>query len=93
MSSASVSKTDFYQFVLLAKDALTATGFTGDRIDNIGSLKEEDFATRKVNEFNERMKVDLQVIQQLSDHQKQILQRLDKNDQGNGIFCDVALIL
>ena len=85
MSSASVSKTDFYQFVLLAKDALTATGFTGDRIDNIGSLKKEDFATRKVNEFNKRMKV-VQVIRQLSDHQEQILQRLDKNDQGNGNF-------
>ena len=105
ISGASVSKTDFDQFVLLAKDAFTATGFTGDRIDDIGNLREEDFPTRKVNELKERMKVDLQEynkflqdeviqwmsdqersVQQLSDHQEQILQRLDKNDQGNGNF-------
>ncbi len=92
ISGASVSKTDFDQFVLLAKDAFTATGFTGDRIDDIGSLTEEDFSTGKVNELNERMKVDLQeynkfliIIQQLSD-QERILQRLHKNDQGNGNF-------
>ncbi len=107
--SGSVSKTDFDRFVLLAKDAFTATGFTGDRLDDIGSLREEDFPTGKVNELNERVKVDLQEynkflqdeviqrqeserlymersVQQLSDQQEQILQRLDKNDQGNGNF-------
>ncbi len=79
ISSASVSKTDFDRFVLLAKDAFTATGFTGDRLDDIGSLREEDFPTGKVNELNERVKVDLQeynkflqdeVIQWMSDHQE-----------------------
>ncbi len=94
ISGASVSKTDFDQFVLLAKDAFTATGFTGDRIDDIGSLREEDFPTGKVNELNERMKVDLQeyskflreeVIQRLEnerlDMQRSVQQMSDNQEQ------------
>ncbi len=91
ISSVSVSKADFDRFVLLAKDAFTATGFTGDRLDDIGSLREEDFPTGKVNELNEKVKVDLQECNkffkdEVIQRQEQILQRLDKNDQGNGNF-------
>ena len=97
ISGASVSKTDFDQFVLLAKGAFTATGFTGDRIDDIGNLREEDFPTGKVNELKERVKVDLQeynkslqeynkflqdeVIQILSDQEQSVQQQLSDHQE------------
>ena len=52
----------FNNFIQLVKDAFTACGASVVRIDEIGSLEEEDFPTEKVNKLNDTMKIELQII-------------------------------
>ncbi|XP_028397088.1 uncharacterized protein LOC114520938 [Dendronephthya gigantea] len=50
-SASSITKPDFDDYVRLAKDAFTATGFSTDQIDYIGGLEEGDFPTERVSEL------------------------------------------
>ena len=51
-SKTSITKHKFDYYIHLAKDAFTATGFSTEQVDYIGSLEEKDFPTERVNELN-----------------------------------------
>ena len=82
ISEPSMSKVDFDKHVQLAKDAFTAIGFSTVRIDDIGSLKADDFPTSKVNELNEQIKVDLRENNKALQENNQFLQQVAEGMTG-----------
>ena len=63
-AKSEIAKADFDQFVLLAKDALTAAKVSTTYVDGIGGLTENDFPTEKVTKLNESLLKELQANNQ-----------------------------
>ena len=78
----SMRKVDFDKHVQLAKDAFAAIGFPTVPIDDIGSLKADDFPTSKVNELNEQIKVDLRENNKALQENNQFLQQVAEGMTG-----------
>ncbi|XP_028397079.1 uncharacterized protein LOC114520930 [Dendronephthya gigantea] len=85
LPKSSITKSDFDDYVELAKDAFVATGFSTDQVNYIGSLKEGHFPTERVNELNrkisfvvlENQKFLKGTLKTLSDGHESIIQKLD----------------
>ena len=83
-SHSSITKTEFDNYVQLAKDAFTAVNVSTSRLEAIGNLAETDFPTAEVQKLNERIKDERGAFNQFLENEvKDVLNlRMDEVDEG-----------
>ncbi|XP_028403846.1 uncharacterized protein LOC114526443 isoform X2 [Dendronephthya gigantea] len=86
-SEAEINKADFDHYVLLIKDALTALSVNTAFVDDIETMKEEDFPTEKVQQLYECRMKELQAISMFHENVEKELSTI--NEQIGKMTIDV----
>ena len=89
LPQSTMAKSEFDDYVQLAKNAFAAVGFPTYRIDEIGKLDEEDFPTEKLNELKKKTTDDLKEINKFL--QEDILKTMKKEQENNKLFHENAM--